>query len=194
MNTSQTSLSQRHEESPQCLNLQSAKWVDVTEDTWAPWRAKGNHLRLLIVPLKPHRSLISFSLWCLLNPHNGHRVGRQGLIPEPRLIQSWKLKPALASKPQPSSQIAWRTEAGLTASWELPHEPGQCPPAHPHLSWLWHCSWKQGSCRPCTTRASNRNLGAQKPRAPVTKAMAVTPRVENTKLQLQEKVSWLRSR
>ena len=31
-------------------------------------------------------------------------------------------------------------------------------------------------------------MGAQKPRAPVTKAMAVTPSVDHTKLQLKEKV------
>ena len=59
----------------------------------------------------------------------------------------------------------------------------------PHLSWLLHGSRKQGRSSPCTTRASNRNLGAQKPRAPVTKAMAVTPSVDHTKLQLKEKVN-----
>lgn len=68
----------------------------------------------------------------------------------------------------------------------LPRAPSQVPRV-PHLSWLLHDPWRQGSDSPCTTRASNRNLGAQKPRAPVTKAMAVTPRVDHTKLQLQEK-------
>lgn len=90
------------------------------------------------------------------------------------------------------AQPEW--EPGLQSASKAPSPGARARPglpAPPHLSWLLHGSWRQGRCSPCTTRASNRNLGAQKPRAPVTKAMAVTPRVDHTKLQLQEKAPWL---
>jgi len=43
----------------------------------------------------------------------------------------------------------------------------------------------QGRLRPCVTCARDRKVGVQKARAPVTKAMAVTPREDQTKLRLE---------
>lgn len=46
-------------------------------------------------------------------------------------------------------------------------------------------STSHGSLRPCVTCARERKVGVQKARAPVTKAMAVTPKEDQTKLRLE---------
>ena len=46
--------------------------------------------------------------------------------------------------------------------------------------------WTQGDFSPVKTAALKRKAGAQRAREPVTKATAVKPNVDNTKLGLQE--------
>lgn len=147
---------------------------------------------------------------CLLDPHYSPRVGRQGLgsrEPPQDTQGGWgsaRVRPASCCQLLPSSGVfaeqprPRQIEFGGSEPPDTPPPrapspgPGAQGSQRPHLSLLSHGCWKQGGCSPCTTRASNRNLGAQKPTAPVTKAMAVTPRVDHTKLQLQEKAPWLK--
>lgn len=124
----------------------------------------------LPVDTQSHRSSARPGTWPAICP-----LGPKSRVPH-RDTEPWGSEPPEHSPTK--SALTWARCPGLSEA--------------PHLSWLLHGSWRQGGCSPCTTRASNRNLGAQKPRAPVTKAMAVTPRVDHTKLQLQEKVPWLR--
>jgi len=46
--------------------------------------------------------------------------------------------------------------------------------------------WRQGGRSPVNTAARNRKVGAHRAREPVTKATAVKPKVDSTKLELQE--------
>lgn len=48
-------------------------------------------------------------------------------------------------------------------------------------------SFSQGGLRPCVTCARDRKVGVQKARAPVTKAIAVTPKEDQTKLRLEKR-------
>lgn len=49
-----------------------------------------------------------------------------------------------------------------------------------------HGSVEHPGVMPWKTRARDIKVGVQKARAPVTKAMAVTPRVDHTKLRLEK--------
>lgn len=56
-----------------------------------------------------------------------------------------------------------------------------------HLSEVSHGSFEHGFLMPIITWALDKNVGVQKASAPVTKAMAVTPSEDHTKLRLRTK-------